>query len=314
MSDKSTLGYMSALSGIAIKELVAAAAAAPWTYKMYRKKKRRGGERMIFHPSKRTKTLQYLLIHFLFSKLPVHGAAHGYVKGLVSPLRKNAEHHAKNAFLLKTDFTDFFPSIQPVDVLRVIKKHSELLDFTINAADEKFLTGALFTPRADAKLGLAIGAPSSPIISNVVMFELDAALSKVAESHGAKYSRYADDLVFSTNEKGVSAVLLKEIKVLLKTWPSPKLELHVKKTVLASRGSRRSITGLTISNNGTISIGRKKKRSIRSLLYLFDEGKLNEKQKARLIGLLAYIKDVDPLFMDDLIVRYSMETIERLYG
>ena len=301
--------FVSSFSGIGVDELIAAASAAPTSYKMYRKPKKRGGERVIFHPARRTKTIQYLLMRTAISYLPIHDRAMAYRKGNSSPLLTNAKIHAANSYLLKTDFREFFPSIKPADILRILHAAKSKLPFRLEAVDDEFLTSALFVRYPDREIGLAIGAPSSPMVSNVVMFDLDVKFEQVAVRSGAVYSRYADDMIFSTAEKGLCAKILAEIQRMVIAQSSPKLILNDKKTHLLSRKSRRPITGLIVGCDGNVSVGRKNKRKIRTLLFRLKTGVASGKEKKFLRGYLSFIRDVDPAFMDSLMVRFGFEVI-----
>ena len=120
---------------------------------------------------------------------------------------------------------------------------------------------------------LPIGYPTSPIISNVVMHEFDtqimALLSNEDDYGKSVYTRYADDLTFSTDMKGAC----KEIKTLVTTelrkMESPKLKLNPQKTkYVSSSGGSAFITGLRICHDGHITIHRKYKDKIRLLSLL----------------------------------------------
>ena len=97
-------------------------ATAPYRYKVYKVKKKSGaGERVIAQPAKEVKALQRYLVNDILNQLPLHEAATAYRKG--SSIRHNAEKHVNNNFLLKMDFTDFFPSLRPDDLKQHISIH-----------------------------------------------------------------------------------------------------------------------------------------------------------------------------------------------
>src|SRR5690606_25931992 len=93
-------------------ELLKFSATAPHRYKVYEIPKRSGkGTRTIAHPSKELKFIQRIIVSFLKKSLPIHKSAYAYRAGL--GIKDNALIHAKNQFILKLDFKDFFPSISP---------------------------------------------------------------------------------------------------------------------------------------------------------------------------------------------------------
>lgn len=89
----------------------------------------------------------------------------------------------------------------------------------------------------------------------------------------------------------------------------PSLTINEEKTLFMSRNCRRVVTGMTIDPNGTISIGRARKRFIRSLLNDFKHGALIMKQPHILQGNLAFILDVEPRFYDRLCLKYGAELV-----
>ena len=264
-------------------------------------RKRGGGDRTIFHPSKFTKSLQYAIIETILRELPVHRSAAGYIRGIKSPLLRNAERHSKFRYSVRIDFEDFFPSICPNDLIDIVKSSEKFKD--ISGEDEQFLTKSLFVRYPTGHIGLAIGAPSSPIISNIIMFSLDEKISKLAisTSMDSVYTRYADDIVFSTNDSGACRRFLDGVDDLVKNIKSPNLKINTKKTVLTSRGTKRVITGLYICPNGEVSIGRKNKRYVRKLLLEFKNKRLDTERTKYLSGYLSFILTLSPTSTIDLL-------------
>jgi hypothetical protein len=166
---------------------------APIRYKQYTIPKRRGGVRVIAQPSREVKAIQRYLLDMKLATFPVHNAATGYVKG--QNILKNAMRHKHNRVILKLDFVDFFPSIKTRDwdVLLASSKNTVVLK-----SDSTFYKQLLFwgqgstTPRC-----LSIGAPTSPALSNIMMFRLDTRLSEIAARMNVIYTRYADDITVS---------------------------------------------------------------------------------------------------------------------
>jgi hypothetical protein len=232
---KTLIDSVALLTGLEKSEVLSIANKAPKFYRKYSIPKKRGGLRQIFHPAKETKLLQYAAIDILIAKMPVHRAAVGFIPGLISPLKVNAERHAKNEYLLRVDFDNFFPSVRPTDFFAALAAAKDGLDVDLGTADKEFLKNILFVKYKDGSVGLPVGAPSSPVVSNVVMMELDREIQALAERYDAIYTRYADDLIFSTSKKESSAALLDDIEELLKATALPKLSLNQSKTCFMSR-------------------------------------------------------------------------------
>jgi hypothetical protein len=279
--------------------------------KKFRIPKRNGEERIVVQPSKKLKTIQYWLIINIFEKMAMHDAAVAYREG--KSILDNAELHKENRFFLKLDFKDFFPSVKFSDLMpRVIQWHSEQNpEWTLDGYVQELIRLSCFF-HGDA---LAIGYPSSPIISNLVMLDFDTSVSNLISDQkkfgDMTYTRYADDLVFSTNKQGISHILLKEISGLIANTKSPNITLNTTKTKIgSSSGGTASVTGLKICNDGHITIHRNQKDHIRLLLSLYRKGALSTKDYDSLLGHLAYVFHVDSAFYTKLQNKYFKEITE----
>ena len=239
---------------------------APFRYKVYRIEKRQEGKyRTIAQPAVEAKMLQYFIINNYLVNLPVHPSATGYVRK--QNIKSNASLHARNQFLLKMDFVDFFPSIKPDDLFTYLAKTKEN---TLRKDDFPLVRDILFWCPKWSKTGdleLSIGAPSSPLVSNLVMFEFDKKMNRLCKGLNIAYSRYADDLTFSTNERHILESVHKRIEKICEQWKHPTLRINREKTVFSSKKHRRRITGLIITNKSEISLGRDRKRLVRESWY-----------------------------------------------
>lgn len=305
--NKSIVQIVSDYLGYTEKEAEDISKKAPKTYRRYTIPKKKGGVRVISHPSKLTKSLQYALIVTILSDLKIHDCAVAYRRGKKSPLLENAKIHSAFPYSVRVDFEDFFPSITSSDLFKVMERVKKFEKLT--RGEKEFLKNSLFI-RGDS---LAIGAPSSPIISNIVMYSTDEEINSLAKSISNKsaYSRYADDLVFSTDEKGKCNTFYDQVKLILNKNTSPKLTVNHSKTIFTSRGTRRVVTGLYICPNGEISIGRKNKRYIKKLLFEFDKTKIRSEELKYLSGFLSYILDVEPHYYHKLAMKYGADLLER---
>ncbi len=297
------------MNGLNVNELSKIANVARHSYRRYPIPKKKGGVRYILHPSSETKLIQYSLITLLKDVLLPHPAAKGFVRGIKSPLRQNAILHAKNSYYLKLDFQDFFPSIGPDDLTNTLETISESGSINLTTEDYDFLAKALFCENYGGGIGLPIGAPSSPLISNGVMYALDSEIESLAKRKDFIYSRYADDLVFSTSTKNASKAFLVEIQSLIEKTVHPALRINDSKTRFMSRGSRIAITGVIITPEGALSIGRKNKRKIRALLNQFRYETITDKERKYLQGYLAFVLDIEPEFYNRLCQKYGAEQV-----
>lgn len=272
----------------------------PYRYKTYPISKRNSREkRWISQPSKDLKAVQRLVLsEFLVPKLIVHDSAKAYK--IDTNILDNAKPHLQNQFLLKMDFRNFFPSIQAQDFLKHLTEKN-----IVQNKDEAALLALIFFKRQDDKLVLSIGSPGSPIISNALMFSFDKMVSEICGKYGVTYTRYSDDITFSTKQRGLLFTWPEKIEAVLAKIQTPKLEVNPKKTVFSSKKFNRHVTGITISNEGLASIGHTKKRALRSRVH--NVSNLTEKEVASLRGYISFVCQVESDLVHKLWKKYPVE-------
>ncbi len=294
---------ISTFTGFSLEEISLIVEKYHRKYKRYTIPKINGGQRQILHPAKELKSLQYAIYESLLRQQPVHDLATAYIPQLKSPLRTTATKHSKFRYTIRIDFHDFFHSIQPNDLIRCLTQR-----YTVDRDEISILTKSLFffVKRNNAYI-LPIGAPTSPAISNIIMYDLDDNISRLAKriDPDSTITRYADDVHFSTNTKGKCLDLHNELNILLSSTPSPMLKINIDKTLYLSRGTRRIITGLVITPDGLVSLGRKRKAQIKSLIYRHSKGPLSKTDFAKAKGLLAFARDCEPSYLDKLAIKYG---------
>jgi len=293
--------------GLSMNDVVRVVRTAPLRYKVFPIPKRSGGERIIAQPARELKDLQYFLMEHLLSRLPVHTAATAYRQGV--SIRHNAEPHAPHSSILKVDFRDFFGSIKSHD----FEKHCPMHGIFLDKEDTEFCRQVLFwQERHSGSLQLSIGAPSSPMVSNTIVYQFDNLVADICANTSITYSRYADDLTFSSDNIDALIMVRAELPRLLSQLPYPILYINHDKTVLVTRKYRRTVTGLTLTNDGKVSLGRKKKRNLRAAVYSFAHGLLSDTEIAQLRGQLAYVKSVEPDFLARLERKYGERLVRAL--
>lgn len=295
---------------IGASELLPLISTAPERYKVYKIPKRTPGEfRTIAHPARELKLIQRWLIRRVLFNLPIHPAAMAYRKE--TSILDNAVHHAKHRYLLKMDIQDFFPSIKPNDFIQ----HCEKFLPNLSGADERLLRQVLFrrNKKTDS-LELSIGAPSSPMISNSIFYPLDETIEAFCIEKNVSYTRYADDLTFSTSRPHVLKIIPDFVAEVLESASYPKLKINTKKTLQTSKKHHRQVTGLVLSAENKVSIGREKKRKLKALVHQYTLNKLNSDSIANLRGQLSFIKSVEPSFITSLQNKYEREALLNLTG
>lgn len=279
---------------------------APHRYKKYYISKRNGaGYRLIAQPSKETKFVQRVVLRELLNILPVHKAAMAYEKG--TGIKLNAMHHHANRYLLKMDFKDFFPSITPGLFAQCLQRSN--IDFS--AEDVLFLQRLLFwRPKRKDTLRLSIGAPTSPFISNFIMVKFDEVVSLYCFKNNIVYTRYADDLTFTSNEKNILFSIPDFVRYSLRIDYRNTILVNEEKTVFSSKAFNRHVTGIVITNEGTLSLGRERKRMISSMIHHFSRGKSDDEFTQKLKGLLAFSLHIEPEFIVRMKRKYGNDVVD----
>lgn len=219
--------------------------------------KKSGGIRTISAPNPRLKMIQVRLAEILAqcqreieAKLEVKPQctlSHGFKTGFST--RTNAEIHRNRRWVFNTDLKDFFPSINFGRVYGFFIKNQHYL------LNKK--AAAVISQIACHQNQLPQGSPCSPIISNIIAHLFDIRLNELATRHGCSYSRYADDLTFSTNEKLFPASIGKPNQAephqwqagagLLKRAKKAGFEVNDQKTRMQYQSSRQDVTGLVVN-------------------------------------------------------------------
>lgn len=282
---------------------------APVRYKEYPIKKASGkGVRIIAQPTSQVKQLQRFVISNLLSDLPVHDCAYAYV--INRSIKDNAQLHSSSRYLLKMDFSNFFPSIQGRQVAAHIRKHSK--QQYSNDEIKSLISICLRQKREHPFPHLSIGAPSSPFLSNSILFDFDEIISRYCKTHGIIYTRYADDLTFSTTVPNLLLRMENYVETVLGNIDYPKLSINKSKTIHTSKKRNRKVTGLTISNSGKASVGRDRKRIISAMVHKASLGKMTPDELQILQGQLGFIKFVDYEFLASLKRKYGSETVTKI--
>lgn len=280
---------------------------APRKYKVYTIPKRTSGHRVIAQPSKELKLYQRKYLEL--QELPVHDSAMAYREGL--SIKDNANAHRNNRYLLKMDLENFFNSI------------TNHLFWSVWASiigmppevDKAALDNLLFwcpSKTTGGRLILSIGAPSSPLVSNFFMYKFDCAMQELCAERNITYTRYADDLTFSTNHKDILFELPLLVENQLTALFGNSIRINRKKTKFSSKAHNRHVTGITITNDKKLSLGRGRKRYIKHLVHQVMLGNLDREYSLHLRGLIAFAKHVEPLFVRSLVKKYSDELIAKI--
>lgn len=275
-------------------------------YKEFIIKKKSGKDRVIHSPIKGLKELQNALNIILQCIYLPHPAATGFVNG--KSIVDNAQLHINKNYVYNIDLKDFFPSIDKSRIWGRLLVEPFFLNSTPERKKIANMIAVLCCHTMEVerskdnqwiKKNLSVlpqGAPTSPILTNAICEKLDVRLSGVAKRFSLNYSRYADDITFSSNhntyevKKGIfeniystNSTFNKEIKRIIE---DQKFHIKESKVRLQKRGYRQEVTGIVV--NDKANIDKRYVKQLRQWLYFWE---IYGYDKAYTFFLQKYITD-----------------------
>lgn len=235
-------------------------------YKNFLIPKKKGGFREISAPKKGLGLAQTRLFDLLQKKFKPKPSVKGYTKG--ESFLSNARYHEGQKWVLNIDVKDFFPSITFPRVRGLFMSSY----FGFNDRVATILARTCTTAR-----GLPQGARTSPIIANMVAANLDKKLLKIALENKLRYTRYADDITFSSSQRVIPSSVVqswepnfgsREIRLgnaVLDAFHSSGFAVNEEKTRLSMSYERQEVTGLVV--NKTANLWRNDVSRIRMKLH-----------------------------------------------
>lgn len=275
-------------------------------YSSFEIPKKSGGVRTINKPSDELKSIQRRLADYLYrlqlemwkEKKTTPLISHAFQKKRSN--KTNARIHKRKRYVLNVDLADYFDSFHFGRVRGFFIRSN---DFQCN---EKIAT--LIAQIACYNAKLPQGAPTSPIISNLIFQIVDRRILKLTREYGLDYTRYADDLTFSTNKKDFKEHYEQFLKDLSEVMLHSGFQINSKKTRLVDYHSRQTVTGLVV--NQRIGINDNYHKMVRAMAHsLYKTGEFSIDGESgtieQLSGMFSYIDSIvqynsgQPLEIDD---------------
>ncbi len=302
-------------------------------YKRFSIKKRSGGRRFIHIPQPDLMHIQRWINEYILKPIPVHPASFAFTKG--SSIQKCAERHCEAKWLIKFDVADFFESISEIQVFRLFKEcgYQPIVAFEMarlctaptswKSPRENYTQWHVWKnnkeiPEYNEKLlgYLPQGAPTSPLISNLIMRECDDKLSKVASKYKLTYTRYSDDLSFSPRPKDfcrkqAQKIIFEVYKVLSESGYRP----QYRKTKIIPPNSKKIVLGLNVDGEQP-RLQKEYKDKIRQHLYFLEKFGVSEHVtnrgfdsiwgfKSHLRGMIDHAKMIEPEYAQKCYEKFS---------
>jgi len=261
-------------------------------YVRFKIPKKTRGDRLISAPMPRLKKAQHWILNNILEKVPLHNAAHGFRQG--HSIVTNAQPHIGAEVIINFDLKDFFPSISYKRVKGLFQSlgYSDIaatifgLICTEPEVTEVELDGKTYYV-ALSERHLPQGAPTSPAITNIMCRRLDRRLEHMAEKLGFVYTRYADDLTFST-----SGEFRRHICNILRRTESivdhEGFVINEEKTRIMRNTNQQDVTGVVV--NSKLNVDQKILKRFRATLYQIEKDGLADKHWGHSGNLLASIQ------------------------
>lgn len=243
--------------------------------------KKSGGVREISAPTRILKSMLTYVNVMLQALYEPSSSTMGFVPG--RSVVDNAQVHIGMNYVFNMDLSNFFPSIPQARIWGVLQSKSIGFNETIASAlaglcctemyfyDGKPILMTDSIPKdavLEKRCVLPQGSPASPILTNIVCQTLDRRLMGLAKRFGANYTRYADDITFSSlrNIYQEEEEFMVELRRIIS---DQHFQINEKKTRLQKRGARQEVTGLIVSDR--VNVVKKYIRNLASLLFIWKQ-------------------------------------------
>ena len=234
-------------------------------YKQFKIKKKSGGFRLITAPRNQSFMLLLRYVNEIFRAVYTPSDyAMGFTEG--RSVVTNANMHKGHNYVFNIDLKEFFSSIHQARVWKRLQLRPLLFKQPIANVLAGLCSMKEKTEDGNIRFVLPQGAPTSPIITNMICDNLDRRLAGLAKRFGVVYSRYADDITFSSmhNVYHASGEFRKELRRIVEDQG---FTINETKTRLQKLGSRQEVTGIIVSDK--LNVSQKYVRDIRNILYIW---------------------------------------------
>lgn len=236
---------------------------SPKRFRIFHIRKKSGGLREIKAPCRQLDVILTCINVMLKACYEPSDVAMGFTAG--KSVLSNAQVHVGHNYVFNIDLKDFFPSIPQARVW----KRLQLPPFNFSQDIANVLAGLCCS--FDNEVGenvLPQGSPASPLLTNAICDKLDRRMKGVAKRFGLHYSRYADDMTFSSmhNVYQEDGEFRKEI---LRIIEEQGFRMNENKTRLQKDGARQEVTGLTV--NAVANVSRKYISDLRWILHVWEK-------------------------------------------
>jgi RNA-directed DNA polymerase len=272
--------------------------------------KRTGPPRLIEAPKPRLMAIQRRILHEILDLVPAHDCVHGFVAG--RSCLSAAQMHAGEYIVIAVDLKDFFLNTRLSRVHGVFRSLgypwavARHLTSLCSSATPRLVFARLpeaqrhdwLTQKIYQSPHLPQGAPTSPALANLAAWHLDVRLAALAQTFGARYTRYADDLAFSGDQE-FSLKTARFLAAIKSIASDEGFVLNGRKTRIMRRGGCQRVTGIVVNDH--VNVARTAFDELKAILHnCTKRGPDGENRaglrdfRAHLDGRIAWVENVNP--------------------
>lgn len=299
-------------------------------YRSFQIKKKSGGYRRICVPAQDLLKVQRYIDQFILSKVKASPYSYAFEKD--QKIIDCARQHLGCSWLIKIDLRNFFESLSEIQVYRVFRElgYNSLIAFELARLCTKesnstkknqshwwknFNKTGIPSYRSQKIGHLPQGAPTSPKLANLIARSLDNEIAAIADSFELVYTRYADDLTFSTASESFNRDIAKEfIRKIFEVLPKYGLSPHPQKTHIVPPGARKVVLGLLVDGD-KVRLSKDFRNKLECHWYYCAKDVVAHADKRGfesvfglknyVNGLIAYAKQIDTIFVEGLESKYG---------
>ena len=269
-------------------------------YETFTIPKHSGGWRTINAPKEELKELQRDIKDYLENAgVNPHAAAYAYVKHRSAKDAVIRHQRTEHTCYLKLDFSDFFGSCNKQTITRSLTQIPFFACMPMQTLNDMLHVAML-------NGGLPQGTPLSPWLTNQIMLPYDFEIAKACNKRAITYTRYADDMLFSADNK---TALHAAIKIVKDAIANTNLRINDSKTRISTIYGKNWNLGLMTNKDNEITVGWRNKERARATLHNFilNPNAVAPQQASEILGKWQYYRQIEPEYFDNLLSKYSAQ-------
>lgn len=272
----------------------------------------------LYQCSTRLKSFHTFLSLFVFSEMPMRkDIVYSYQKDV--NITNAVRPHCNSEYIFKTDISKFFPSISDKAISHTLSRYCQNIRSVNSEEVRENIDRIVYLCTINNHV--PVGFSCSPSISNFCFYDYDNIIESYCKERNYIYSRYSDDLIISSQDKMDKDVMIRDLSSILSSDEFLKLSINFKKTKIITKKYERKILGISILNDGKMTVSKATKMDIEVKLHLLkndrkklmDYTDMNEAESILSIaGVLSHINSIDKDYLFHLRKKYGNSIVSKL--